>query len=330
MENSYLLMFLFIFSLLLIYDHIQKRQEYDKDIVTKEHIQNYLANPKNKRPFLWVHIPYEFNTRHWINFMERKTKNLNQPYLEICLRSIISKCDDSFNICIIDDSSFKNLIPDWNIDIEKIPDPTLGYIRQLAITKLIYLYGGISVPISFVCLKDLLELYVDGTEDNKMFICENINTNISATFDNNSQFISDSNFIGAEKENPTILRLIEFMQRTISNDYTSSEIFLGEFDRWCNTRANNTDNQINKISGKSVGVKTLDNKPVGLENLLDDDSINLDPDMYGIWIPMKHLLRRINYGWFLRMSIKQILESNFALSKYMILAIAPSCNCTKQ
>ena len=122
---------------------------------------------KNTKPILWIHIPYEYNSRNWNSFGSRSSVELNQPYLYLTTRSIINKCNDSFKICLIDDNSFIKLIPNWNIDICKLSDPILSNIRQLGLMKLIYIYGGMICPISFICLKDLIGIYNKGTKNNK-------------------------------------------------------------------------------------------------------------------------------------------------------------------
>ena len=301
------------FFLLIAYAQTQRSQEQLKDTVTKEKIQKYLSNPKNNKPFMWVHVPYEYNTRNWVHFMSRKTMELNQPYLEMCLQSIIAKCDDSFNICIVDDSSFVDLIPNWSIDINGLADPTRGYVRQLAMTKLVYIYGGMITPISFACIKDLDTLYEKNTMDGKMFVCENIHS----SYGGYEEFEPNSKFIGADKENPDVLRLIERMQVVCSNDYTAYEKFVGEFDHVCQSS-----DTINVVSGMSTGVKKTDRSPVTLYDLLENDStLHMCPYMYGVWIPIEALLKNVKYGWFVRLSKKQILESNFMLANYLMVAI---------
>ena len=72
-----------------------------------------------------------------------------------------------------------------------------------------------------------------------------------------------------------------------------------------------------------IGTKTLDDAPVLVENLLGEDYINYYNNMYGIWIPSSMILKRIYYNWFVRMSAEQILQGNFILAKYILLALAP-------
>lgn len=290
------------------YDLIKKYLlEDDKDL-----------SDDQKKPIMWIHIPYEYNARNWLAFGSRSSVEVNQPYLSLTLKSIIKNCDDSFKICIIDDSTFEKLIPNWSINMSLLADPILPHIRRLGMAKLIYNYGGIQVPISFLCFKNLLSLYDTGTQNNKMFICENINQNVTSV---HQLFYPDTNFMGANKDNYVLGQYIDFMQRTISNDYTAQIDFLGEFDRWIDKRVVN--NKVCLIDGTDVGTKTIGDEPVMVERLMETDSIDFYDNMYGIWIPMDTILKRRHYEWFARMSPEQIFEGNTILCKYFVLALAP-------
>ena len=287
----------------------------------KQYLLNESSLAKSKKPIMWIYTPYEYNSRDWLSFGSRSSYNLNQPYLNLCVRSIIKHCDKSFTICIVDDNSFAKLIPGWNIDLSMVGDPIVSNIRQLAMSKLIYNYGGISVPISFLCFKDLLEMYERGTKSDKMFVCENVNTNISST---NNRFYPDTRFFGANKKNEQLNNFIEYLQRIVSSDYTAQSEFLGNFDKWANKMVNNK--QINMIPGTDVGTKTVDNNPVLVDDLLSEDYIKFYDGMYGIWIPAETILKRRNYEWFARLSNEQIFQSKFILAKYFVLALAPNSN----
>ena len=96
--------------------------KYDMDNETNEYKlrRKYLLNnssiTKEKKPIIWIHIPYEYNSRKWESFYSRGSMDLNQPYQTLTIRSIIDHNPD-FHVCLIDDSTFKNLLPGWVIDI---------------------------------------------------------------------------------------------------------------------------------------------------------------------------------------------------------------------
>ena len=61
-----------------------------------------------------------------------------------------------------------------------------------------------------------------------------------------------------------------------------------------------------------------------VDQLLEQDYIRFIPKIYGIWIPANEILERTHYQWFARLSRKQVLEGNTILSKYILLAVAPT------
>ena len=322
---NYIFIAIIIITLGILYQKFLEKSSRSTIFDDYNEIQKYFLSDKtldkSKKPLLWVHIPNEYNARNWISFGSRSSHDLNQPYLYLTVKTIIKCCSESFKIILIDDNSFSKLIPDWSINMNLIADPMLSYIRQLALTKLIYIYGGINVPISFLCFRDLIGLYNKGTNDDTMFVCENYDENITATTE---LFYPNLGFMGAKNENETVKNLIDFMQRTISNDYTAQTQFLGEFDRWCKNKIEK--GQMRLIPGTDVGTKTVDDEPVTVETLLSKDYIHFYSKMYGIWIPSSTILKRRHYEWFARMSPEQIFESQFILAKYIVLALAPDSN----
>ena len=320
---NYVVLFSILIVLGILYKRFENKRIREENTDNREAIQKYLLDDvtlgKSKKPILWIHVPYEYNSRKWLSFGSRSSFELNQPYLYLTVRSIISKCDNSFTICIIDDSSFDRLLPGWEINMTKISAPISDNIRQLGLMKLLYKYGGMLCPISFLCMKDLLPMYNKGIINNKMFVCENNNHNITST---SYDFYPDISFCGAEKENKTVEQLIDFQQRTISKDFTAASVFLGEFNRWVDKKAR--DRQINLISGVDVGIKSLDDKPVKLEDLMSNNYLDIYPQTYGIWIPSDQILKRTSFEWFSRLSEKQVLESDTIIGNYILVNMAPN------
>jgi hypothetical protein len=319
---NYIILFVILISLGILYQKYLEKQSRSLNIDNYSEIKQYLLKDKtldkSKKPILWIYIPHEYNARNWLSFGSRSSCDLNQPYLYLTVKSIIKNCDSSFKIVLIDDGSFEKLIPGWNININFVGEPTKNYIRQLAIAKLIYNYGGINVPISFLCFRDLLSLYTKGTNHNTMFVGENYDMNITST---SKLFYPNAQFMGAQKNNETVKEFINFMEMRISQDFTAQLQFLGEFDSWCHQKIIN--GKMRLIPGTDLGTRTVDDEPVTVDTLLSDNYIHFYSKMYGIWIPANQILARRHYEWFARMSPEQIFQSQFILSKYMVLSLAP-------
>jgi hypothetical protein len=270
---------------------------------------------KSKKPILWVHIPYEYNARNWKSFGSRGTFDLNQPYLYLTMQSIVNKCGDSFQVCIVDDQSFEKLIPDWTINMKIISNPINEKIRALGMMKLLSIYGGMIVPVSFLCIRDLLPLYNQGTDGGKMFVCEDVDRNITSTsFD----FSPNMQFMGCPKNNNTMTEFLDFMQRIITQDFTAQSKFIGDFNRWLGKRCKT--GEVNLIDGCNVGTKNANDEPILIEELLASTPIDVCDNLYGIWIPAQDILSRRKYEWFARMSVTQVVDANLIISKYILMA----------
>jgi len=316
--NLFILFFILI-VLGVLYKRFEDKMSREESSDIHESIQKYLLDDetlgKSKKPILWIHVPYEYNSRNWLSFGSRSSFDLNQPYLYLTVRSIIKNCDKSFTICIIDDTSFKKLIPGWNINMTSISDPILSNMRMLGMMKLLYIYGGMHCPISFLCLKDLNELFIKGTRGEKMFVCETIDRNVTST---DVDFYPNLSFCGAPKECETVRELCNFIQRTASHDYTADTKFLGEFDKWSKERIHS--GKINMIEGVEIGTKTVDEKQIIVDDLMSNNYLDLYQGTYGILIPSEEILSRNKFEWFARLSPKQVMESDTIIGNYILLS----------
>jgi hypothetical protein len=316
--GNYVILFVILIVLGMLYKRFEEKRLREENRSEQDIIQKYLLNEdtdleKSNKPILWIHVPYEYNARHWASFGSRSSSDLNQPYLYLCVKSIIEKCEESFTICIIDDKSFDKLVPDWSIQMNRISTPVLEKVRALGLMKLLFTYGGMLCPVSFLCMKDLIGLYEQGTTagGSGFFACETNNHNVT-----NQQLLFYPNimFSGATKENETVEEFIHYIQHLISSDYTAESVFLGEMNSWLQENK-----QVKKINGMEIGVKARDDTPILLEDLISQKPLNLYPGTYGILIPSREILSRRKYEWFARLSHKQLLESDTILGNYFLL-----------
>lgn len=272
-------------------------------------IRQYLLNESPlygfNRPKMWIHSTYEKNARQWKDFYSRNSTDLNQPYIHLTIKSIINHCGNDFNICLIDDETFSRLIPTWNINMASIPEPARTMYRELGMMKLLYLYGGIVVPNSFVCLRSLTPLVAE----DKPFFAEEINRTT-----NKQGFIPSTKLMGAPKGSPVIKDLIEFIEaRNSFPHFNNQSAFLGEVQQMILSRTDAT----TIVDGRLVGVKTTKNKPILLEDLMSENYLDLDEKAYGIYIPAEQILTRPKYQWFAYLSSADVLATSAVITKYL-------------
>ncbi len=303
----------------ILYEKYKKMNKNNDDIEQYELVKKYLLNDsslaKSKKPIIWIHMVYDINSRWWSSFSSRNTDCLNQPYLYLTIKSIIDKCGEDFNICLIDDNTFSNIIPGWATNLNMVADPLRSKIRQLALAKILHTYGGFLVPNSFLCFESLLQTYNDYTMNNKMFVAEMVDRNSTSQQVN---YFPNTKMMGCQKECSTMNEYINYLETLVSNDYTDESNFVGSYNRWCNEKIMN--GKMNLIPAKQLGIKDINNAPVTIERLIGNTYIEMNNSIKGLYIPADEILKRTAFQWFARLSAKQALASDTIIGKYLLIA----------
>jgi hypothetical protein len=66
-----------------------------------------------------------------------------------------------------------------------------------------------------------------------------------------------------------------------------------------------------------IGIKSTNNKPILIDDLLGEQYLDISKDSYGILIPENEILERTKYKWFAVMSSEQILNTDMIITKYI-------------
>lgn len=333
METKTITFYLFMFALVGIaaysgntYKTYISGTDYKDDYeIVKEYLLDDSPLYGKNRPKIWIHSKYEVNARKWKNFQSRSSTDLNQPYLFLTVQSIINHCGNNFHICLIDDDSFTKLIPGWNISIASLADPMKSQARDIAMLQVIYNYGGMIVPNSFLCLKNLVDLYQKGTLENKPFFVEHHNRHCNIVKETRSnRFIVDMKMMGAKKHSKIVGDLITFLKGKMSNGHFSQHNeFEGSMQHWLEDALAN--NLISRIDGEWIGIKTKKKKPILVEDLMEENYLDVDHSrIYGVLIPSEDILTRPKYQWFAILPEADVLETRMILSKLIKASIVDS------
>ena len=308
-----------------IYNKFQIKVETDDKIEELNIIKKYLLNEDEyntidklsaiKKPIIWIHIEYDRNLRKWESFGSRASEELNQDYLYLTLRSIINKCSDYFHIILIDDDSFGLLLEDWNVDLKQVGNAQRENIRQLALMKVLYKYGGIMMEPSFILFKSLRPIYEKIVLTEMPCVGEFTNETVDSHIMNYSPSLK---FIGCMKNCPKINELGKHLEILVNSDNTFSSKLEGQITNWLYKKSQN--NEISYIDGKFLGTRDSKNKNIDLASLLGSTYLDLNVNTYGLYIPHKDLLKRTAYNWFVYLNTKQVLESNTNVGKYLLIS----------
>jgi hypothetical protein len=307
MYTELILFIAFFIMAKYIYSNYKLSEEMFESHEHYQLVSDYFIGEKmsKRKPILWMHTSTEVNARNWQSFYSRNSTKLNQPYLQITMKSIYDACKDSFNICLVDDDVFRRLLS-WNVDLEDLADPVKSHYRNLGMSMILHQYGGMFVPQSFLCMKNLIHLYHDGLSHNTMFVVENVNHTTDSR-----EYMPDSHFMGCKKNSSIMKQWIDY-QETLYLDKTAQSDILG--NDWLYKK------DITIVDGKYIGVKQQNGDPVPIDELLGTEPIDI-PIHYGILLPQQEILSRYKYAWFARMSPEQILNSTLMINKYIIMSI---------
>ena len=317
--QNYIFMFMILTASGLLYDRYKLKTEKDEELEQYNMIQNFLLNDsslaRSNKPIIWIHLEFMKNSRLWSSFYSRTSYELNQPYLHLTIKSIIEKCGESFNICLIDDQSFEKIIPGWTINLDNLASPIKNHIRQLALARMLYYYGGFIVPASFVCFKNLSGLFKDSLNKKDAFVIETVPDNITSS---HIDTFPSSKFIGCKKNSPIMKEYFQYLEQLNSSDFTSEADFDGTTSKWLYEKCLN--GQMHKVCGSLIGVKDKEGKTIILDDLMSENYLRLSDKCLGIYIPSEQILRRTKYEWFARMSFQQILTCCSIICKHILLS----------
>jgi len=333
-----IIIFIIILVLTLLYF---TKEGFGVNVANEEYelIKKYLLNEsplygKNK-PKIWIHTVYEVNGRDWKSFHDRASRDLNQPYIDLTVQTIIDQCASNFNVLLINDETFSKLIPHWKWDdLSGIADPQKTHIRQRGLLQLLYYYGGMIVPNSFICFRNLEPLF-----DTIPFVVETVNRTLA---NDGKTFSPSLDFMGVRNKRDASIR--QFIDDCYPGDIPTEADM-----RYPGDTANKRDWEMvggeNDVVGKSrqlvakyvkggswsvwsgelFGVKTMgEGHVVRIEDLMEEDYLDLSPDMYGILVDSAELLRRPKYEWLAYIKAGEdgtLAGVNNILAKYLNKAV---------
>jgi hypothetical protein len=292
----------------MFYERFQRKYARENKIKENELIQKFLLNREKQsgRPIIWVYLDKRPNTRHWSTFNDRLSTSLNQPYLFLTIKSIIEQAGDDYDVCLIDASSFEQMLPNWTINISTVSEPMREQLVKLASLKVVRKWGGYFVPASYLATRPMRNLL----NDNEVMVGCELKDGIRSSLE----------WVGSNSPNhPTIVDIENELELI---DETNCSMFEHRITNLCDKHIQN--GTLSILSPCDIGItyynKYGDEQDVTLEELLGQQFIydgDFSDSLHGIYIPQKKLLESVHFGWFSRMSPRQILDGDFLLAKYL-------------
>lgn len=294
----------------ILYNKVQEKYERENKQNDRHLIQEYLLGGTkfyNEKPVLWIHLDYPINSRDWATFYERNSRMLNKPFIYLCIQSII-RHSERYNVCIIDDSSFRDLL-EWDVDLENVPEPVKKSVRVEGMLRLLYTYGGAVVPASLLMWRPIEWMKDD-------FVVFKRTRSVASE---KMVYMPSIEFMGANKNSLVIKKCLDYVTSLNRRDLTHEKVFLDEVSKWLLLAVES--GELKGIREDNVGFKNKDNEHVLVDDLIKMDGVLYSENACCIWIPEEEIISRLSYQWFVRLSPAQILQSNTSIAQYFILAL---------
>lgn len=297
---------------------------FRRDLIAKDwFLDKHLLERGTDRPSLWLFIPTsEVNSRHWLDFGQRSSRVLNIPLMNLCYQSIVHHNHPDYHVRVISGvSGLADLLGGsealpWLLrehgDLASLGPAEMNWIRAAVLAK----FGGLWLNPSTLCLRPFGQ-----QPDQIVFFGTDPGQTLSGS---KGTLVPSQEALWVPRAGHPVL--IEWEQVCFQrvNQKRGGEQFRGDWG-WDFLRFAGELTQ----KGEAVVVdphaelsRKRDGKRIQLEDLFatgTEGMLPFDVPPHAIYcpIPWEELQRREAFGWVLRMSEEQIMESDVAI-KYLL------------
>ncbi len=294
---------------------------YSKDLIKNNpFLDKHLLKRGLEKPAIWLYYDTsDVNSRNWMDFGSRSTRALNLPFLNLCYESIVRNNNKDYRIEVIGGLSgaaellggWDQLPPGLRDPISPVNEAELNYIRTAILSK----FGGLWLSPYSVALRGFGKL----PEDKVVFF----GTDLDETYAGpNGTTVPGFRAVWSPYPNhPMFKEWADVTYTRIAQKRGGDQIRHDE--KWDFVRFTTEYVGMGIIVDPAVeGMRKKDGKRIQLEDLLatgTDGKLPFDLCAYTIYVPFPwpELRDREIFGWFLRMSEDQIMDSDISV-KYLL------------
>ena len=267
--------------------------------------KNYTDINKSNKHKIFIHITQEKNERNWSNFASRSSEEMNMDICLLCIESIITFCDNKYEIIIYTNDDIGEIIPNDELCNIKNPKMLSGVdLKQwesYCKFKLLDLYGGVVMSPYFLFRAPPPESFLN---PKALTICEMSNEGLQST--NLDIIPSFGNLMTSPKNDKTVSFYLDYFKHLCQNHYSEeSEYFDKVYSK--------LDNVLN-FPSELIGTSDAKGNPLYLEDLFSTENLHLSTNNFCLFINIELLKRSIKYGWILKMSKSELKSSDMFFS----------------
>jgi len=268
-----------------------------------------------KLPVVWIYLNNsDVNSRSWYDYMGRSSRVMNLPFLNLCYETIVKHTKDHFRVEVI--SGLPDLagrLGGWEFLPEPLRNPDtfvngaeLSWIRAAILAK----FGGLWISPSTLWIRSLKPL----PKDRVVFF----GMNVEETYATKTSPPALDVVWSFKPEHPVWIEWERVTRERLNSRVGGSNFRQNEQVDFENSLKRFSDEiQVRRLP--EIARKGANRRRIELEDLITTSgsthtSFNIPEDALYLPIPLEELLQREKFGWFLRMSEDQILESDMVIS----------------
>jgi len=289
---------------------------YSKNMIEEDSFQSRnLTSEGIDNTTLWLYYDQsDVNSRWWSDFGARSSRVLNTPYLNLCYQSIVTKNGQIYNVKVLAGlSDVAILLGGW----QELPKPLQNPIAPVGEAELNYIratilqrFGGLWVNPSVICVKS----FPDFTKSEKAIFT---GTDKDESYsDSNGTPVPGIDVMYSPGEGYEVFKFLENLALKRIERQEGGKQFRKDI-KWDIRQAMSM--YICDYIPSLEFARKSSGRRIQLEDLLGNENIPVSSDACYIPLDYEELQNRRNFGWFLRQSEDQILESNLYISKLFSL-----------